>query len=152
MKVLEYKARELCRRPVMDMIRKDLRYPSVSQMVSALMKAAEDRRWNHLRKDFEKHRGDWVESRDIRKPLTTPQYLELPEVLAEYSHVRLCTYLYYSRTVWGFYAERLPFKNFTLSQVGVAYDPIEGEIIHCMRVKLRAKYFERHQEFVNIRW
>lgn len=134
------------------MTENNLQHPSIPRMISALLEAAKAKCWNHLKKDFQEHRIDWVKAGDSRKALTMREYLELPKALADYSYTQLCTYLDYGKIVWGFYAQKLPFGSGSLTQVGVVFDPESDEIIHCMRIMHRKKYFEKKRQFIKIRW
>jgi hypothetical protein len=131
---------------------RDLRHPSIEDMVQMLIRASSAQRWNHFRKDYKTHCTDWVDAGDSKKILSRREYLELPWILAEHPDVQLCRYLDGGQPVWGFYRERLLYLDSNLSHVGVVYDPYEDEIIHCMRIRHRHRYFERKQNFVEIRW
>ena len=56
--------------------------------------------------------------------------------------------------VTGYYRRNLRIDRFNLSRVGVIYDPVEDEIIHCMRFEKGKRYCDQrqHQDFVKIRW
>ena len=134
----------------------DILYPTPEEMTSALLDAAEAERWNHWRHELEAHTRDWVKAGDMRRPLRAEEFASIPEAVAQYPFVELCVYGYYGRAVWGFYARKLPFREWTFTNVFVVYDPLALEIIHCMRPKHKKRYCERWGEqtnlFVAVRW
>ncbi len=125
-------------------------------MASALPEAAEAERWNHWRHELEAHVKDWVKAGDTRRPLRAEEFASIPEAVAQYPFVELCVYGYYGRAVWGFYARKLPFREWTLTNVLVVYDPLAMEVIHCMWPRRKKRYCERWGEqtgtFVRVRW
>jgi hypothetical protein len=128
----------------------DIQHPSPEEMTAHLAKAAEEGYWNHWEHDFKKHRFDWVKSRDVKNPLSPDQFSRIPMALARHQHVELCIYTYKGRTVWAYHRKHLLLDRIRLTETFVVYDPVEREIIHCMRVG--RSYCERHADFVKIRW
>jgi hypothetical protein len=86
---------------------KDLHHPTPQEMTGQLLETARQGLWSHWKKDFAKHRNDWLKA--TKKPLTDKQFAELPAALASHQHVELCTYNYNRPgreegiLVWGFY-------------------------------------------------
>jgi len=136
----------------------DTLQPTPEEMTSALLEAAQAERWNHWRHELEAHDKDWVKSGDMRRPLRAEDFAKIPETLARYPFVKLCVYgyKYNDRPVWGFYAHRLPFQEWLLTNVLVVYNPVEKEIIHCMWPRRKKRYCERWGEqthlFIEVRW
>jgi len=134
----------------------DILHPTPEEMVAALLEAAEAERWNHWQHEVRQHASDWCDAGDMRHPLTADEFAQLPETVARYPFVELCIYGYYGRPVWGFYARKLPFREWVLTNVLVVYDPITGEIVHCMWPRRRKRYCERWGKqtdvFVRVRW
>lgn len=130
------------------------RSPTPEEMVNRLIQATRGNRWNHFEKDFAKHSYDWLHTKETPRGLNNKEYRELPIILATHRHVELCTYIYKGKRVWGYYRGNLRIDRFNLSRVGVIYDPIEDEIIHCMRFEKGKRYCDQrqHQDFVKIRW
>ncbi len=134
----------------------DILHPTPEEMTSTLLEAAEAERWNHWRHEVKQHTDDWRDAKCMRRPLTVEEFAQLPEVLARYPFVELCVYGYYGRPVWGFYARKLPFQEWVLTNLLVVYDPLEMEIVHCMYPLHKKRYCERWGEqtglFVAVRW
>ena len=134
----------------------DILYPTPEEMVAALLAAAEAERWNHWKHELEAHARDWVKAGNMRHPLRANEFAEIPETMARYPFVELCVYRYYGRPVWGFYARKLPFRDWVLTNVLVVYDPYAEEIVHCMYPLHKKHYCERWGEqtrlFFRVRW
>ena len=134
----------------------DTLYPTSEEMSTALLEAAEAERWNHWQHELEAHARDWVKAGDMRRPLRTEEFASIPEAVAQYPFVELCVYGYYGRAMWGFYARKLPFWEWALTNVLVVYDPAAIEIVHCMWPRRKKRYCERWGEqthiFVRVRW
>jgi hypothetical protein len=130
--------------------------PTPEQMTTALVEAAQARRWNHWQHEIETHAGDWAKTRTMRKPLAAEQFAKLPVAVAEYQFVELCVYRYKGKVVWGYYCKRLPFAREMLVNVLVVFDPEAEEIVHCMYPDRGKKYCQRWGEqgklFVEVRW
>jgi hypothetical protein len=120
------------------------------------LEAAQAERWNHWQHELEAHDRDWVKVGDTRHPLRREEFAALPTAVAEYPFVELCTFGYYRKVVWGFFCKRLLLEGKTLSWVLVVYDPVAGEILHCMRPDRGKRYCTRWGEqtklFVSVRW
>jgi hypothetical protein len=134
----------------------DILHPTPEQMAAALLEAAEAERWNHWKHEARQHADDWCDARDMRRALTEEVFAQLPGTVARYPFVELCIYGYRGRTVWGFYAHRLPFQEWVLTNVLVVYDPSAEEIVHCMYPLHKKRYCERWGEqthlFIRVRW
>ena len=134
----------------------DILRPTPEEMVAALLEAAEAGRWNHWKHELEAHARDWVKAGDMRRPLRAAEFASLPAAVARYLFVELCVYGYRGRTMWGFYARKLPFREWVLTNVLAVYDPAATEIIHCMWSRRRKRYCERWGEqtglFFRVRW
>ena len=134
----------------------DIQHPIPEEMVAALLSAAEAGRWNHWGHEVRQHASDWRDAGDVRQPLTATQFAQLPILMARHPSVELAVYGYRDRPVWGFFCKSLPFEGKRLSWVLVVYDPVAGEIIHCMRPRLGKRYCERWGEqtrlFEPVRW
>jgi hypothetical protein len=136
----------------------DILHPTPEEMTFVLLEAAQAERWNHWRHELEAHDRDWVKVGDTRHPLQREEFAELPTAVARYPFVELCVYGYghYAQVVWGFFCKKLPIEGEILSWVLVVYDPVAGEIIHCMRPDRGKRYCTRWGEqtklFVSIRW
>ena len=134
---------------------REVRQPTPEEMAVALREAAHEGHWNHWRHEVARHAGDWVAFGEIQQPLTPEAFARLPEAVAAYPNVDLCTYLYRGRRVWGYQARYIPFAGYRLSVVIIVYDPLAGEIVHCMgRGPNYLQNYRRHKgsDFVEVRW
>ena len=134
----------------------DILHPTPEEMTIALLEAAQAWRWNHWQHEIEAHAGDWARIGDLERQLKPEEFADLPAAVARYPFVELCVYGYRGQVVWGFYCKVLPLNKERLSQVLVVYDPLKGEIIHCMRPERGRGYCERWGRqtnlFVPVRW
>ena len=134
----------------------DILHPTPEEMTAALLEAARAERWNHWQHEVEQHADDWRDAKRMRRLLTAEEFASLPEAVARYPFVELCVYGYYGRAVWGFYARKLPFREWVLTNVLVVYDPYAEEIVHCMYPLHKRRYCERWGEqthlFSRVRW
>lgn len=126
--------------------------PNPEEMVRMLIQAAKADYWNHYDKDFSKHCYDWLSEGEMDRRMSHEEYRNLPIVLAQHPHVELCTYIYKSKRVWGYYREKLRYGNLNLNKVGVVYDMAANEIIHCMRFRRGKRCCEQFVNLVKIRW
>jgi len=131
-------------------------HPTPEEMTAALLEAAEAGRWNHWRHEVRQHASDWYDAEDMPRPLTAEEFAQLPAAVVRYPFVELCIYGYRGRTVWGFYARKLPFREWVLTNVLVVYDPCAEEVVHCMYPLHKKRYCERWGKqtrlFVRVRW
>ncbi|MEE8391762.1 MAG: hypothetical protein V3S14_13340 [Anaerolineae bacterium] len=136
----------------------DILQPTPEEMTTTLLESAEAEQWNHWRHEIEQHASDWCDANDMRRALRVDEFADLPKTVAQYPFVELCVYGYGYRgqAVWGFYARKLPFREWVLTNVLVVYNPLSGEIIHCMWPRRKKRYCERWGEqtgtFVRVRW
>ena len=134
----------------------DIRNPMPEQMAAALLEAARAGRWDHWEHEIEAHARDWVKVGDMPRQLKAEQFARLPTAVARYPFVELCVYSYKGKTTWGFYCKKLPFEKYMLTRVLVVFDPVAGQIIHCMYCDKGKRYCERWGEqgklFNEVRW
>ena len=116
----------------------NIKAPTIEDMITALIEAADARRWNHLEADTRKHRHDWQR---FGVELTIKEYQELPKFLAQHSHCALYAYQHDTSFAWGYYRRQLNVSKWKLYDVLAVYHPEAMEIIHVMRAD--ARYFEK---------
>jgi len=105
----------------------DTRHPSPEEMTAHLAKASEEGYWNHWEHDFEKHRFDWVKSRDVKNPLSPDQFSQIPRALARHQHVELCTYTYKRRMVWAYHRKHLFLDRIRLTEILLYTTQLNGK-------------------------
>jgi hypothetical protein len=121
----------------------NIKEPTIEEMITALIEAADARRWNHLEMDTRKHQNDWQR---FRIKLTGKEYQELPKLLAQHPHCELYAYQHDTRFAWGYYRRQLNVGKRKLYNVLAVYDPKAMEIIHVMRADIR--YFEKKANLI----